>query len=92
MAVDKEVKVGTISFVPLVPDGWEPSHPVHVVLIPRRNRSKFQPLIATSNVWSGLLHESPWSDEEYVRQSLDKLGVRLAPHARLIEEPSPSAR
>ena len=76
-----------VDFLPLVPAGWTPKEPVHVVYSVRAWGDFLNPLLAQKE-HKGVLRDILWETRELpsgVKAEFDKMGITIAEDARLVE-------
>jgi len=74
-------------FLPLVPAGWSPKEPVHVVYSVRAWGDFLQPHLALKE-HKGVLRDILWEKTRLpsgVKAEFDKMGITIAEDARLVE-------
>lgn len=75
------------SYLPFVADGWTPDQPVRLVFTGKVWAGHRLDELARAAERKGVLIDAPWPHMDGVRDEFQKMGVRLLPDARLVEEP-----
>ncbi len=75
------------SYLPFVNDGWTPDQPVRLVFTGKIWAGHRLEDVVRAKERRGILNDAPWPHMDGVIEEFTKMGIKVTPDARLVEEP-----